>query len=54
MERVGLKREAHLRKNVSFHTDDKGNPIYWDTYVYATLNPNEDAEKRTEPNLSTE
>lgn len=41
MEKIGLKREAHFRKNVSFHVDDKGNPIYWDTYVYAVLNPNE-------------
>ena len=33
-----MKREAHFRKNVSFHNDEKGNPIYWDTYVYAILN----------------
>lgn len=45
MERVGLKREANFKKNVSFHTDDKGNPIYWDTYVYAAINPNESDEK---------
>ena len=38
MEKVGMKREAHFRKNVSFHNDEKGNPIYWDTYVYAILN----------------
>lgn len=37
MEKLGLKREAHFRKNVSFHNDEKGHPIYWDTYVYATL-----------------
>lgn len=41
MEKIGLKREAHFIKNVSFHTDGEGNPIYWDTYVYAALNPNE-------------
>ena len=51
MERIGLKREAYFEKNVSFHTDNKGNPIYWDTYVYAALNPNENDEK-TNPNLS--
>jgi RimJ/RimL family protein N-acetyltransferase len=45
MEKVGLKREAHFRKNVSFHNDDRGNPIYWDTYVYAALNPNEKADE---------
>lgn len=44
MERVGLKREAHFRQNVSFRADEKGNPIYWDTYVYAALNPNKDDE----------
>lgn len=40
MEKIGLKREAHFKKNVSFHNDSNGNPIYWDTYVYAMLNPN--------------
>lgn len=54
MERVGLKREAHFRKNVSFHADDNGKAIYWDTYVYAALNPNEDDEARTNPSLSNE
>lgn len=39
MEKVGLEREAHFKKNVSFHVDDKGEPIYWDTFVYAKLNP---------------
>jgi len=38
MEKIGLNREAHFKKNVSFRTDEKGNPIYWDTYVYAALN----------------
>lgn len=41
MEKIGLKREAHFIKNVSFHNDCNGNPIYWDTYVYAILNPAE-------------
>lgn len=41
MEKIGLKKEAHLKQNVSFHNDAVGNPIYWDTYVYASLNPNE-------------
>ncbi len=39
MERIGLKREAHFRQNISFCTDEQGRPIYWDTYVYAALNP---------------
>jgi RimJ/RimL family protein N-acetyltransferase len=37
MEKIGLKREAHFRKNVSFRKDSNGKPIYWDTYVYARL-----------------
>ena len=41
MEKLGMTREAHFRKNVSFHQDADGNPIYWDTYVYAILNPQE-------------
>lgn len=39
MENIGMVREAHFRKNVSFRQDEKGRPIYWDTYVYALLNP---------------
>jgi len=54
MERIGLKREAYFKKNVSFHADDKGYPIYWDTYVYAALNPNEGIENRTNISLSDE
>ena len=29
--------EAYFKKNVSFHVDEKGNPIYGDTYVYAAF-----------------
>ncbi len=42
MEKIGMRREAHLRKNVSFKNDKEGKPIYWDTFVYALLNPNEE------------
>lgn len=37
MEKIGFKREAELRQNVSFHNDEAGNPIYWDTYIYGAL-----------------
>jgi hypothetical protein len=37
MEKIGLKREAELRQNVLFYTDNKGNPMYWDTYIYGAL-----------------
>jgi RimJ/RimL family protein N-acetyltransferase len=43
MEKIGMIREAHFRKNVSFHQDKNGCPIYWDTYVYSILNPYEKA-----------
>jgi [ribosomal protein S5]-alanine N-acetyltransferase len=39
MEKTGMQKEAHFKKNVSFHTDAEGKPVYWDTYVYAILNP---------------
>lgn len=35
LEKVGLKREAHFHKNIYFHKDEKGMPIWKDTYVYA-------------------
>lgn len=37
MEKIGMKREAHLRQNISFHKDQYGHPVYWDTYVYGLL-----------------
>lgn len=52
MEKIGLVREAHFKKNISFRTNEQGNPIYWDTYVYAALNPNEGAENNTNTCLS--
>ena len=41
LEKLGMMREAFFRKNVSFHNDANGEPVYWDTLVYAKLNPNE-------------
>lgn len=46
MEKIGMKREAHFRKNVSFHKDENGQPVYWDTYVYAILNLCEEEQKQ--------
>lgn len=37
LERLGMRRERHLFKNVTFHTDAFGNPIYFDTYEYGLL-----------------
>ena len=36
-EKVGMKREAHFRKNIWFRKDADGNPVRKDTYVYALL-----------------
>lgn len=36
-ERLGMRREGHLKKNVFFKRDGDGNPIWKDTYLYAIL-----------------
>lgn len=38
LEKLGFRREAHLRENVFFWKDEQGNPIWKDTLVYAILN----------------
>ena len=38
LEKVGMEREAFFHKNICFHKDENGNPIWKDTYVYATWN----------------
>lgn len=38
LEALGFRREAYLRKNVYFHKDESGNPIWKDTYIYSLLN----------------
>ena len=37
MERLGMRREGHLRQNVFFKRDANGNPIWNDTYLYGIL-----------------
>ena len=37
LEKAGLRREAHFRQNIFFHKDEKGAPIWKDSYVYAIL-----------------
>ena len=37
LEALGFRREAHLKQNVYFWKDEKGQPIWKDTYVYALL-----------------
>ncbi len=36
-ERLGMRREGWMRKNVYFDTDDAGRPLWKDTYQYAIL-----------------
>jgi RimJ/RimL family protein N-acetyltransferase len=37
LERLGFRREAHLKQNVYFHTDEHDNPLWQDTFEYAVL-----------------
>ncbi len=37
LERLGMRREGHLRQSVWFKTDEKGHPIWNDTYEYGIL-----------------
>ncbi len=37
LERLGMRREGHLLKNIYFKKDELGNPIWTDTYEYAIL-----------------
>ena len=37
LERLGFKREAHLRRDIWFRKDEAGAPIWQDTYIYGLL-----------------
>ena len=37
LERLGMRREGHLRKNIWFFQDENDQPIWQDTYAYAML-----------------
>ena len=37
LEKVGLRREAHLRQNIWFRRDENGAPVWKDTLIYAIL-----------------
>ena len=37
LERLGMRREGHLRQNIWFKTDREGRPLWQDTYEYALL-----------------
>lgn len=37
MERIGMRREGHLKQNIYFRTDAHNHPLWQDTYAYALL-----------------
>lgn len=37
LERLNMRREGHLKKNIYFRVDENNNPIWQDTYEYAIL-----------------
>ena len=37
LERLGMRREGHLIQNIWFKRDERGEPIWSDTYEYAIL-----------------
>lgn len=41
LERLGMRREAHLRQNIFFRRDEAGLPLWQDTYEYALLRADE-------------
>lgn len=43
LEKAGLKREAHFRKNIWFRKDENGAPVRKDTFVYAALDEDDPA-----------
>jgi ribosomal-protein-alanine N-acetyltransferase len=48
LERVGLRREGLLRRNIFFRRGPKGEEIWTDTYVYAILKEEADERLRKE------
>ena len=37
LEKVGFRREAHLKQNIWFRRDENGAPVWKDTLIYAIL-----------------
>lgn len=38
LESLGFQREAHFTQNIYFKKDNRGNPIWQDTFVYCRVN----------------
>lgn len=45
LDRLHMRREGHLLKNISFKTDTNGDPIWLDTFEYAILKEEWDSLK---------
>ena len=45
-EKLGMRREGFFREFVSFVNDADGNPIYENTYQYAILKKEWDAQRK--------
>jgi len=37
LERLGMRREGNLRKNIFFFRNEQGEPLWQDTYEYGLL-----------------
>jgi RimJ/RimL family protein N-acetyltransferase len=37
LERLGMRREGHIRENIYFKEDATGEPVWQDTYEYGIL-----------------
>ena len=37
LEKIGMRREGLIRKNIFFRKDEQGNPIWTDTFTYGIL-----------------
>ncbi|RPI82018.1 MAG: N-acetyltransferase [Chloroflexi bacterium] len=54
LEKVGFRREGLLKKNIFFRRDERGEPIWTDTFVYAMLaEENRQDAERSKWNIST-
>ncbi len=46
LESLGFSREAYLKQNVYFWKDEKGTPIWKDTYIHSLLNKSSAGENK--------
>ncbi|HZW03262.1 MAG TPA: GNAT family N-acetyltransferase [Anaerolineaceae bacterium] len=51
MEKIGMRREGHLRKNIFFRRAADGSPLWVDTYAYGILR--EEVNQGTQPVTGT-